>query len=155
VGADLKKSRTSPDAGGTKPLERFRRALELKTWRPIENGFAKKYRSGDVLTGSALIGEVQNRTAIILDDLIATGGTIMRAASVRRAAVATRVIAAATHGLFSESAKPLFAYGFFHEIDVTDSVPFDADDKSAPERLVILPTASLVAAAIGQAHAGV
>jgi ribose-phosphate pyrophosphokinase len=144
----------SPDAGGTKRVERFRRALEQKTGRSIENGFVEKYRSGGVVTGGALIGDVRNRTAIILDDLIATGGTIMRAASACRAAGATRVIAAATHGLFSEAAKPLFASDLFDEIVVTDSVPCVADDKSARQRLVILPTASLVAAAIGQAHAG-
>jgi ribose-phosphate pyrophosphokinase len=144
----------SPDAGGTKRVERFRRALEQKTGRPVGNGFVEKYRSGGVVTGGALIGEVRNRTAIILDDLIATGGTMIRAASACRAAGASRVVAAATHGLFSESAKPLFASGLFDEIVVTDSVPFVADDKSTLQGLVILPTASLIAAAIGQAHAG-
>ncbi len=144
----------SPDAGGTKRVERFRRALEQKSGQPIESGFVEKYRSSGVVTGGALVGEVRNRTVIVQDDLIATGGTIMRAASACRAAGGTRVIAAATHGLSSPSAKPLFASGLFDEIVVTDSVPFVSDDESAPRRLVILPTAPLVAAAIGEAHAG-
>lgn len=144
----------SPDAGGTKRVERFRRALERKTGRSIENGFIEKYRSGGIVTGGALIGEVRNRTAIILDDLIATGGTIFRAASACRAAGATRVVAAATHGLFSQQTKAFFASDLLDEIVITDSVPIGNGDKTATRQPTILSTAPLVAAAIGQAHAG-
>ena len=144
----------SPDAGGTKRVELFRRALEQKSGRSIENGFVEKYRSGGVVSGGTLIGEVRGRTAVILDDLIATGGTILRAASACRAAGASRVIAAATHGLFSPEAKPLFASDLLDEIIVTDSVPFAVGDETPPRRLTVIPTAPLVATAIGQAHAG-
>lgn len=144
----------SPDAGGTKRVERFRRALEQKSGHGIESGFVEKYRSGGIVTGGALIGEVRNRTAIILDDLIATGGTILRAASACRAAGATRVIAAATHGLFSQQAGTFLASDLLDEVVITDSVPLVAGDKTPERRPIVLPTAPLVAAAIGRAHAG-
>lgn len=145
----------SPDAGGTKRVERFRRALEQKSGHVIESGFVEKYRSGGIVTGGALIGEVRNRTAIILDDLIATGGTTLRAASACRAAGATRVIAAATHGLFSQQAESFLASDLLDEIIVTDSVPLAIGEKTPLRLPTILRTAPLVAAAIGQAHARV
>ena len=143
----------SPDSGGTKRAERFRRALERRTGRSIENGFIEKYRSGGVVSGGALIGDVRDRSAIILDDLIATGNTILRAASACRAAGATHICAAATHGLFSQEAKPLFASELLDEIVVTDSVPLaGAYALAQPRNLIVLSSAELVASAIGQAH---
>ncbi len=143
----------SPDSGGTKRAERFRRALERRTGRSIENGFIEKYRSGGVVSGGALIGDVRDRSAIILDDLIATGNTILRAASACHAAGATHIYAAATHGLFSQEAKPLFASELLDEIVVTDSVPLaGAYAQAQPRNLIVLSSAELVASAIGQAH---
>lgn len=145
----------SPDAGGTKRAERFRRALESRIGRPIESGFVEKYRAGGVVSGGALIGDVRDKAVIIIDDLIATGGTILRAASACRAAGATHIYAAATHGLFSEGAAPLFASEALHSLVVTDSVPLaGAYAKAKPEKLTVISSAELIATAIRESRGG-
>jgi len=140
----------SPDAGGVKRVELFRRALERRSAQPVDNAFVEKYRSGGVVTGGALVGGVEGRTAIILDDLIATGNTLVRAAKACRAAGARRVFAAATHGLFSGGAPDLFASSDLTGIVITDSIPVPAAiPTAARDRLTILDTTALIAAAIG------
>src|SRR6185437_13329111 len=84
----------SPDAGGVKRAEQFRRALEARSGRSVDNAFIEKYRGGGIVSGGALVGGVEGKTAIILDDLIATGTTLLRAASAGRSAGAGKVFAA-------------------------------------------------------------
>ncbi|MDE2230281.1 MAG: ribose-phosphate pyrophosphokinase [Alphaproteobacteria bacterium] len=143
----------SPDAGGVKRVELFRRALERRSGQSIDNAFVEKYRSGGVVTGGALVGGVAGRTAIILDDLIATGNTLLRAAKACRAAGARQVFAAAAHGLFTGGAPDLFASSDLNGLIVTDSVPVPrAIPPSARARLTILDTTGLMAAAIAAAR---
>jgi ribose-phosphate pyrophosphokinase len=143
----------SPDAGGVKRVEQFRRALERRSGQTIDNAFVEKYRSGGVVTGGALIGRVEGKTAIILDDLISTGGTLLRAAKACRAAGARQVFAAAAHGLFTGGAPDLFASSDFDGLVVTDTVPLLKTIPSpARERLTRLDSTGLVAAAISQQH---
>ena len=72
----------------------------------------EKYRANDVVTGGLLVGEVKGAVAVVLDDLISTGGTLLRAGQACQAAGATRLFAAATHGLFTGGSalldSPLF-----------------------------------------------
>ena len=69
----------SPDAGGAKRAEQFRQALQRRLGRPVGSAYMEKYRSNDVVTGALLVGEVRGKLAIIVDDLISTGGTLLRA----------------------------------------------------------------------------
>src|SRR5262249_61061271 len=69
----------SPDPGGTKRAELFREALETAIGRPVGKGFADKHRSAAVVTGDLFVGDVDGATALIVDDLISTGGTLLRA----------------------------------------------------------------------------
>ncbi len=143
----------SPDAGGVKRVEQFRRALERKSGQPIDNAFVEKYRGGGIVTGGALIGGVEGKTAIILDDLISTGGTLLRAAKACRAAGARQVFAAAAHGLFTGGAPDLFASSDFDGLVVADTVPLSKTIPSAArERLTILDSTGLVATAIAKVH---
>ena len=143
----------SPDAGGVKRVELFRRALESKSGQLVDNAFVEKYRAGGVVTGGALVGGVEGRTAIILDDLVSTGNTLLRAAKACRAAGARQVFAAATHGLFTGGAADLFASGDLNGLVITDSVPLPKTIPSRTrERLVILDTTGLVASAIAGTH---
>jgi hypothetical protein len=66
----------------------------------------EKRRGSGVVTGDLLVGEVRDRAVIIFDDLISTGTTLQRAASRCREAGATRIFAAATHGLFMGRRRP-------------------------------------------------
>ena len=143
----------SPDAGGVKRVEQFRRALERVAGQPVDNAFIEKYRAGGVVTGGALIGGVAGRTAIILDDLVSTGGTLLRAAKACRDAGAREVIAAATHGLFIGGAAELFASADVSRFVIGDTVPLPKTiPAEAVKRLTVLDTTGLVATAIAAAH---
>lgn len=143
----------SPDAGGVKRAEQFRRALEQKSGRPAANAFVEKYRSGGVVTGGALVGRLEGKTAIIIDDLISSGGTLLRAASACRDGGARRVFGAATHGLFAGGAEDLFGSAAFDGLVVTDTVPVpDTLPRGAKDRLAVVDSTTLVAEAIAKAH---
>jgi ribose-phosphate pyrophosphokinase len=112
----------SPDIGGAKRAEQFRRALAAELASEPTAAFVEKRRSGGVVTGDLLVGEVQDRAVILFDDLISTGGTLQRAASRCREAGATKIFAAATHGLFIGQAPAVLADPLFDGIAVADTV---------------------------------
>lgn len=143
----------SPDAGGVKRVELFRRVLERNSGRPVDNAFVEKYRGGGIVTGGALVGGVGGKTAIILDDLISTGNTLLRAAKACRKAGATQVLGAAAHGLFTGGASELFASSEFDGLVIADTVPLvETIPGAARERLTILDSTKLLASAIALAH---
>jgi ribose-phosphate pyrophosphokinase len=145
----------SPDSGGVKRAERFQSALRRRLGRPIEAAFVEKYRAGGIVSGEALIGNVKDRTAIILDDLISTGGTLVRSAKACRAHGATRVYAAATHGLFVGKPEALLGETALDQLVVTDTVPpFRLPVEAMGSKVVVLETAPLVAEAIRRIHTG-
>jgi ribose-phosphate pyrophosphokinase len=143
----------SPDAGGMKRAELLREALEAALGRPLGKGLAEKRRSAGVVSGDLFVGDVAGATALIVDDLISTGGTLLRTARSARAAGATRVIALVTHGLFMPGAAEVIADPALDRIVVTDAVPpFRLDRPSQNNKLVILPAAPLLAEAIRRLH---
>lgn len=145
----------APDAGGTKRAEIFRQELSAALGAPVEAAFAEKYRSEGVVSGAMLVGEVQGRDAVIIDDLISTGGTLARTAASCRDRGAARVFAAATHGLFIGEAGAVLGASALERIVVADSVPaFRLQDGAAQAKLVTLPTAALFGEAIRRAHTG-
>jgi ribose-phosphate pyrophosphokinase len=145
----------SPDTGGAKRAELFREALEAARRQPIGKAFADKHRSAGVVTGDLFVGDAAGATALIIDDLIATGGTLMRAAKAARAAGARRVIALAAHGLFMKGAAEALADPALERIVVTDAVPaFRLPPGATRDKLVMLPSAPLLAEAIARLHEG-
>jgi ribose-phosphate pyrophosphokinase len=64
----------SPDTGGAKRAELLRETLEAACGRPVAKAFADKHRSAGVVSGDLFVGDVAGRTALIVDDLISTGG---------------------------------------------------------------------------------
>ena len=145
----------SPDPGGVKRAERFQSALGRRLGRPIGTAFVEKYRAGGIVSGEALIGDVKDRTAIILDDLISTGGTLARSAKACRAHGATRVYAAATHGLFVGKPETLLGETALDQLVVTDTVPpFRVPVEAIGTKVIVLETAPLVAEAIRRIHTG-
>ena len=83
----------SPDTGGAKRAELFREGLEASLHRAIGKAFVDKHRSSGVVSGDLFVGDVRGATALIIDDLISTGGTLLRAARAAREAGAARAIA--------------------------------------------------------------
>ena len=145
----------SPDAGGIKRAERFRQRLGAALDRPVAAAFAEKHRSGNVLSGELIVGDVQGRCAIILDDLIGTGSTIARTVKACRSLGATSVYAAASHGLFVGDAAKLLGDDALDGIVVTDTVPpFRLGEGKARAKLTVLSSAPLFAEAIRCIHEG-
>jgi ribose-phosphate pyrophosphokinase len=143
----------SPDLGGIKRAEAFRAALEAHLRRGVENAFVEKYRSADVVSGGTLVGNVAGRSVIIVDDLIASGTTLTRAAQACRVHGAAAVYAVASHGAFTAGAAGELAAARLAALLVTDTI--DAAQRGhAPAGLEVVGTAAALAAAIRAAHGG-
>lgn len=145
----------SPDAGGIKRADAFRQRLAAALKRPVGAAFAEKYRSGGVVSGEALVGEVEGKLAVIVDDLISAGTTIARAARACRNHGASRVIAVASHGVFAEAANSVLAECDLEQIVVTDTIPpLRITEPRVKSRLRQVSAAPLFAQAIRRLHAG-
>jgi ribose-phosphate pyrophosphokinase len=145
----------SPDPGGVKRAELFREALEDAIGRPVGKGFADKHRSAGVVTGDLFVGDVAGAAALIIDDLISTGGTLLRAARAARKAGATRVIALVAHGLFMPGAAEAVADPAIDRLVVTDTVPpFRLGAHAPQDKIDTVPAAPLLAETIRRLHGG-
>lgn len=145
----------SPDPGGVKRAELFREALESRIAKPVGKAFADKHRSAGVVTGELLVGDVAGATVLLIDDLVATGATLVRAARAARAAGARRVIALATHGLFVPGAAEALADPAIERLVTTDTVPpFRLTGTPGLAKVETLPAAPLLAQAIHRLATG-
>lgn len=145
----------SPDAGGIKRAEQFRQQLGKACGRPAGAAFTEKYRSNDIVSGGLLVGDVRGKDAIIIDDLISSGTTLMRTATACRQGGALRVVGAATHGLFTGDAAANLEDTALDELIVTDTVPaFRLEGKPASAKVTVLSCAGMVAQAILLLHTG-
>lgn len=143
----------SPDLGGGKRADLLRGALEAVLERPIGKAFAEKHRSGGVVSGDLFVGDVDGATCIIVDDLISTGSTLVRAARAARGRGARRVVACVAHGLFMPGAETALADPAIDRIFVTDIVPpFRLPAGAVRDKLEIVPAAPLLAEAIRRLH---
>jgi ribose-phosphate pyrophosphokinase len=144
----------SPDPGGEKRAELFRQALERILGEPVTKALVDKTRSRGKVSGQLFAGDVEGRTALILDDMIATGGTMIRAAEACLAHGAAEAIAVATHGLFAGGAEALLGAPSVAEIWVTDSLAFSPAIAAAVSRgrVKVAPLAPLLSAVIACCH---
>jgi ribose-phosphate pyrophosphokinase len=142
----------SPDPGGVKRAQLFGEALERYLHREVGFAYLEKRRSAGVVSGSFLAGHVNGATVVILDDLVSTGGTLVRAAESLRSAGASRIMALAAHGLFIDGAAALFRTPAIDRIVVTDAVPNFRLDAAARARVYYVPAAPLFADAIRRLH---
>lgn len=140
----------SPDAGGAKRAELFRHHLELRLARPIAPAIMEKHRSMGVVTGSLFAGDVTGKVALIADDLISSGTTIMRTADACRKAGATCVIAAAAHPMFPAECA-LFGTSGPDAVVVTDTIPLaDGSKEGSAGRIEVVSVAQLLGDVIGR-----
>ncbi len=93
-----------------------------------------------------IVGEVEGRTCLLVDDLIDTGRTIVKAAEALKANGATNIVVAATHAVFSPPATELLQSEFIDEVVVTDTLPLPPEKHW--DRLTVLSIAPLLARAI-------
>jgi ribose-phosphate pyrophosphokinase len=143
----------SPDPGGVKRAQMFREMLENALGRPVGAAFMEKRRSAGVVSGSLLVGEVRAATAIVVDDMISSGATMLRAAEALLAQDAARIIALAGHGLFTGGAAGVLDRPEIDRWLVTDTIPpFRLPPEIAAKRLEIVSAAPLFAEAIRRLH---
>ncbi len=126
----------SPDAGRVKLAKNF--AAKVGAELAILN---KERPAQQVAEISYVIGDVRDKTALIVDDMIDTAGTLKAAGQTVMDAGAARVYAAATHGVFSGNAWENLASAPFEQVVVTDTIPLRA---GSPANVVVLPCADLL-----------
>lgn len=144
----------SPDPGGAKRALRWHAALVERLGQPVGFALVDKRRSGGVLTGGHLVaGEVEGRTVLLLDDIVATGHTLVQAAAALKRAGARAVIGLAAHGLFTEGAAQVLDHPALDGIVVTDSVVAWRLPAGGPAaaRLQVVSAAPLLAHAVASA----
>ena len=138
----------SPDLGNAKQASHFARMLKL----PVAAG-SKRRVSDDRVVLDAIVGDVEGKNAIVLDDEIANGGTIIEVLQKLRERGVQRIVVACTHGLFTGQAiARLRAQPDIDEIVTTDTVPVPAD-KRLPN-MTVLSIAPLLAEAMRCIHLG-
>ena len=145
----------SPDPGGVKRAQLFRETFEHMLGREVGFAFMEKRRSAGIVSGEMMVGEVADATVVVVDDLISTGGTMIRAAEACLAHGAARVHAVAAHGLFTDHAAEAIVSPVLTRILVTDTVPpFRLPAGLARQRVEVVSAAPLFAEAIKRLHEG-
>lgn len=136
----------SPDFGNAKTASQFARLLGL----PVAAG-SKQRKADDKVVIDTIVGDVAGKRAIVLDDEIATGGSIIELMDKLEEFGVTEASVACTHGLFAGKAvERLRSHPSITEVVTTDTVPAPAD---WPE-LKVRTVAPLFAEAIARIHAG-
>ena len=142
----------SPDVGGVKRVQIFREQLESRLGGEVELVFVEKRRVDGQVWGGTLVGEVAGRHVIVLDDLCATGGTLIRAAEACRRAGAAAVHVAVTHAPLAEGIERLVSSDQIASVLITDSVGIRSPLSTG--KLVTLSVAPLFGEAVRRIIAG-
>ena len=134
----------SPDVGGVARTVHYSKKLKTET------AIIHKTRIAVNEVGKMiLLGNVRNKTAILVDDMVDTAGTLCKAANILKDAGAKKVIAYAAHGIFSGSAFDKISTSVFDKIYVTDSIEQNPD---RPNNIEVISCAPLLAKAILNIH---
>ena len=137
----------SPDAGGVGRAEDFR--IRIGADLAI---IAKKRIAVDKPEIIEMVGDVNGKTALLVDDMISTGGTLVEAATTLMARGAKEVLACATHPLFADGAGRKMRESGIVKTVVTDTVPLPEHERDSA--IEVLSMAPLLAEAIMRIHKG-
>lgn len=136
----------SPDVGGVARARAFAKKLDDAPLAIVD-----KRRSGhNVAEVMNVIGDVDGKVAVLVDDMIDTAGTLAKAAQALKDNGARAVYGCATHPVFSPPAVERLGSGVFEEVVVTNSIPL-ASDKQFPQ-LTVLSVGHLIGDAIWRMH---
>ena len=136
----------SPDVGGVARARAFAKKLNDAPLAIID----KRRQAHNVAEVMNVIGDVSGKTAILVDDMIDTGGTIAEGAKILRQQGARQVYACATHAVFSPPAIERLSSGVFEEVITTNTLPIPPD-KQFPQ-LKVLSVANLLGETIWRIH---
>ena len=117
----------SPDIGGVKRAQLLRERLARRLSSDISFVFMEKRRTAGVISGDAVVGDINGRSVLIYDDLIATGATLLRASRAARSAGAASIYIAAAHAAFLPHTVELFEAKVADVMFVTDSISLRPD----------------------------
>jgi ribose-phosphate pyrophosphokinase len=138
----------SPDAGGVERARAYSKRINATL--AIIDKRRDRPNESEVMN---IIGEVEGKTAILLDDMIDTAGTLTQAAEVVKKNGATRVVAAATHPVLSGPAISRIRESCLEEIIVTNSIQLNEQAQKC-EKIKVLSVARLLAEAVKRIHHG-
>ena len=131
----------SPDPGRAKMATKFAQMLDA------DFALMNKQRPAhDVASVTEVVGDVEGKVAIMSDDIIVTGGTLIAGAQALLEAGATKVYACATHGLFPDDALEKLAQSELAGLAVTDTVP--VPELNRPDKLSVLTISGILAETI-------
>ena len=136
----------SPDAGGVARAEDFRRRI-----RGSLAIISKQHPQPDATETLEMVGDVEGKTAVIVDDMISTGGTLIQAAQLLKERGASAIHVAATHGVFAGDALAQIRDSAIDELFVTDTVPLPGP---ASSHIEVVSVAPLLAEAVTRTHKG-
>ena len=137
----------SPDVGNVKVANTFADRLGA------ELAFIDKRReSGFDVASRNVVGDVQGRTVLMVDDMISTAGTVCEAAKVVMDHGATDVLCAATHGVLVGPAMERLAEAPISRIIITDTIPNHRQFDAIKDKLVTLSVSHLLAKAVHRIH---
>lgn len=135
----------TPDVGGTKMARAYAKRLGA------DLAIVDKRRiSGSETVIEHIIGDVEGRNCVIVDDMISTGGSITQAAAVLKRAGAQRVVIAVSHAVFCGPAVQRLQDSEAEVVLVTDTIP--QDPTNTPSNLKVVSVAPLIAKAIKAIH---
>jgi ribose-phosphate pyrophosphokinase len=136
----------APDAGGVERARAYAKRLEASL--AIVD---KRREQPNVAEIHHVIGDVEGRTALIVDDIVDTAGTLTKVAEALRNAGAREVLASASHAVLSGKAVERVQQSPLGKLIVTDSIPL-AEEKRACPKVVVLSIAELMGKAIRNIH---
>lgn len=139
----------SPDTGGTARARGYAKRLSC--------GFAiidKRRPAPNEAEVVFVIGDVKGKYAIIVDDIIDTGGTVIKSAQALIESGATGVSAICTHPVLSKDAPEKIASSCLEEVVVTDTIPINGKDKRSGEKIKVVSVSNLLGEAIMRIYKG-
>lgn len=136
----------SPDLGGVTRTRKFANYLKLPI--AIIEKIRPRPNENEVMN---VIGDIEGKNVILVDDIIDTGGTICKAAEVLRERGAKKVYGAATHGVLSDNAVDRIEDSVLEEFIITDTI--NQPDENLRNKIKVVSVGDLIAKAISRIHA--
>src|SRR5205807_6929652 len=112
----------------------------------------KRRKSGTETQAAHIIGDVEGKNVLMVDDMITTAGTVTEAVKILRDHGVNEIYMAATHAVFAPPAMDRLNQCQFTKLAVTDTIPIGNRADAIKDRLVVLSIAELVGEAIHRIH---